>query len=702
MPYSFNPFTGNFDFSEKAGNSTENSNLIETSENLITNNDILTTGKIAFEEDTALVKFGNNVTYQKTLYPFGYCYPSITGNSDSLDTYSTLSVHNDIIVFCKDSSGNIGIWALKTGTSENNLNKIQRPQDYQAGVNEKYWEYVIVGVGVDTTPPPVEHPIQQTPSNVLTVDASATGNNTGTSWQNAFVNLQDAIDAAKLSVGKKIWVKVGTHYPTSNHSWNVGNNRYKHFKIANNIPIYGGFAGWEGALEERDVINNKTYLSNALDNNYHILRHADTSYLNKDLTLLDGFIFTGTADTRSDGSGDESTGAGIFLSYNHGLTLKNCIFQNLKCNNIGSAININASCNLILDNCEFSFCEATNGGAGIKSYQGTIVATNCLFSNNKVTATIANSGGAAINCEASTVSQGITLTNCIFRNNLCSLTSAVDGIGGGAIRCKIDPGIARLTNCLFEGNEGYYAGACYIYCGGNQTNIDNSICEVTSCNFYTNTSRYGILFISSLNGIVDRCVLRENYINQSATLYIRYAKPKIYNSLIYGNKSDLYSAGIYVNAVVSGAEIKNVTVTSNYSTYGAGLGLIGSSVLNVYNSIFWGNIASTNGNEILVDNSTLNTFNCCFRNSTTNGITDVRVQGTGVHNQNSNITGDPLFISYTTPTPLTNPHKSGDYNLTQSSPCRDSGLNINTYGSLDLNNATRIVNVVDMGCYEYQ
>jgi len=528
------------------------------------------------------------------------------------------------VAFVNDN-GVVGMWILRAGTESNVDGVSHRPLDYDADTNAKYWAAVALGAPTSGNTDGVTHPIQQTPSNVYTVDASATGLSNGQSWPDAFTTVQAAIDAAKLSVGKKIWIKAGTYYPTSNNAWNVGDNRCKHFKVANNIPVYGGFAGWEGSLAERDVAANKVYWSNEQDNNYHILRHADTSYLSKDTCLIDGIYFRGGSNTQADGASDEAKGAGILFTSGHGITLVNCTFQGLKCVGGGAAISLAANCQLVIDNCTFTGCTGVTSGA-INATQAMITATGCTFTGNTASGATANCGGAAINVAASTLSQGIIATNCIFRNNLCPTSSVVDGIGGGACRIKPDPGTAIFTGCYFEGNTGYYAGALYIVTGGTSS-ANGSNVLVSQCSFLTNTARYGILFLSATNGIVDRCVLQENYISQSATLYVRYNSPKIYNTLISGNKSELYSAGIYLNAVLSGTVVVNCTIVSNHCAHGAAFGVIGASVLDIYNTIMWGNVASVRGNCITVESGTVSTYNCCYPSGSANGVEDIFLNG---------------------------------------------------------------------------
>ena len=81
-----------------------------------------------------------------------------------------------------------------------------------------------------------------------------TGNdsNDGLSWQTAFAGVQKAIDAAAAAATEEspseVWVAAGT---------------YKHgspMAMKNNVLIYGGFAGTETELSERDFLKNISVL----------------------------------------------------------------------------------------------------------------------------------------------------------------------------------------------------------------------------------------------------------------------------------------------------------------------------------------------------------------------------------------------------------------------------------------------------------
>ena len=87
---------------------------------------------------------------------------------------------------------------------------------------------------------------------IIYVDADATGANDGTSWADAFTALQPALEAAQT--GDQIWVAAGTYTPSLESD--PDDPRSASFQMKNGVAIYGGFAGGETRLEQRDWENN--------------------------------------------------------------------------------------------------------------------------------------------------------------------------------------------------------------------------------------------------------------------------------------------------------------------------------------------------------------------------------------------------------------------------------------------------------------
>ena len=86
---------------------------------------------------------------------------------------------------------------------------------------------------------------------IIYVDQTSTGNGDGSAWVDAFNHLQDALDASEA--GNEIWIASGTYLP--------GDSLQARFVVSKDVRIYGGFAGAETSLDEREPLVYPTILS---------------------------------------------------------------------------------------------------------------------------------------------------------------------------------------------------------------------------------------------------------------------------------------------------------------------------------------------------------------------------------------------------------------------------------------------------------
>lgn len=288
---------------------------------------------------------------------------------------------------------------------------------------------------------------------ILYVKKGGTGN--GSSWNNAYDDFQLAMTSTNTSI-LQIWVAAGTYTPNYGFS----------FSLKNNVQIYGGFAGTENDISQRDLKTNITILKG---NRNTVIKTRDLTAI----TVLDGFTIS-DGFTESDGSQNNGMGGGMNI-LSCSLTISNCIFKNNKASSGGGIYNWGGA--PIITNCTFT----NNGNSAIDITYGTPTITNCNFEKNvSPVATISNEdttvimtncnfiensgqdGGAVYN-EYSTV----TFTNCNFLKNISTRGSS--GNNGGAamynaLRCTI-----KIYNCSFVKNSAARYGGAIV--NNNKSNI---------------------------------------------------------------------------------------------------------------------------------------------------------------------------------------------------------------------------------------
>lgn len=229
-------------------------------------------------------------------------------------------------------------------------------------------------------------PVVVLAQTIYYVDADATGDNDGSSWDNAYNYLQDALSNA--SSGDTIWVAEGTYYPDEG-SGQVNGDRLSTFQLVGSIPLYGGFDGTEIGLNQRNIAANETILSgdldkddpaNTVDNTWHVVTGA--------YTTIDGFTITAG---NASGIDPYNKGAGIFNDFDQ-TTIKNCTIKNNNATNGGGMYNNNAD--PLIVNCIFLSNSASNNGGGMYNTNGANPDLyNCTFSNN----TASNNGDGMYN-----------------------------------------------------------------------------------------------------------------------------------------------------------------------------------------------------------------------------------------------------------------------------------------------------------------
>ncbi len=247
----------------------------------------------------------------------------------------------------------------------------------------------IAGTSRDVNPLNNVAMVQTHVAGIIFVDADALGADNGSTWVDAYTDLQDALVAA--APGDQIWVAEGVYKPTT------GANRAATFALADDVAIYGGFAGNEAYLHERDWHAQPTVLSgdigtvgNDADNVYHVVTAQGVG----STALLDGFVITGGRATGEDTAG---WGGGIYIG-SASPTLRALALLGNTADQGGGMYSTGSS--PVLANAVLSGNAATTGG-GLYNEVGSPALINVTFSENSATlgGALYDAGGASLaNC----------------------------------------------------------------------------------------------------------------------------------------------------------------------------------------------------------------------------------------------------------------------------------------------------------------
>lgn len=354
------------------------------------------------------------------------------------------------------------------------------------------------------------------------VNPTATGKGDGTSWQDAFANLNYALTQANLCGIEELWVAQGTYQAPSPGS----------FSFREAITYYGGFAGTETSLDQRDIQAHPTILSSA-STAAPIIKCQNLT----PATRLDGFVIQG---------GNTSSGGGMY-NQNSSPTLANCSFQNNTASQNGGGLFNDETSHPILLNCSFSGNKAGNGGAIYISSSSSLTITGTSFSQN--TATV---GGGALFSDSSNP----MLTGCNFTQNMANK--------GGAIYTN-NVGGPTLINTQFIRNAAANQGGALFSTGAN---INSILVRLINCTLVANQASQGGAFHNTLSRVsLMNCSLSGNSAStQGGSFYNLTSPVELTNSVVWnsgGGNSFVNSLGGSVTASYSLFEASVTGYTSS-------------------------------------------------------------------------------------------------------------------------------------------
>lgn len=305
---------------------------------------------------------------------------------------------------------------------------------------------------------------------IIYVDATATGDNNGTSWANAYTSLAEALfEANSHTAADSILIAAGTYYPTTASNPDDRDATFGIFR--GGIKIYGGYPQGGGL---RDVNTHRVFLdgeigtAGATDNSYHVMVISNIAAM-ADSIVVDGLsVRNGSADilTFASINGSQTRrcyGGGIMFRSvaNGGKTcIRQCrIEENFARRSFGqvpgpgpvggswvpgrgAGIYITQSSPTISD-CELinNFALGSSGG-GMYVDGGSPVVEYCTFKGNK-----ARSTGSAL---AASGSSTPLIRNSTFTANLLD----PDVSNPNLLCITIHGGTPTLINCLVYENQG--------------------------------------------------------------------------------------------------------------------------------------------------------------------------------------------------------------------------------------------------------
>lgn len=382
------------------------------------------------------------------------------------------------------------------------------------------------------------------------VNSDANGANTGTSWQNAYTDLQSALQASNY--GDDIWVAAGTYKPTQ------GDDRNITFDLPVGVRLAGGFAGTESLFGERDWESNVTVLSGDIgtlgvseDNSYHVVR----IYGGDSLTVLDGCsimhgrtgIFNDPAPLYYGGGvlvwadalrpvsipliqhcrleqNYAVSGGGIacvsqYDEYIAAPDVKNCLFIYNQGEYLGGSFSKRGKClphrPFKIEDCEFrqNYCVQLGGALAISLATGEVEFKNCSF----VSDTVLFEAGAIFLESQSNVRY--VIDNCVF-----SLNHALNGGGGAVSHLQYsisDTATIVIKTSLFSSNSARFNNGGAFGSGGfgqkhiliiDSTRFENNYSLAGGCGVYVEGGGTATIQVR-----IDHCLFLKNLYSNSLT-----------------------------------------------------------------------------------------------------------------------------------------------------------------------------------------
>lgn len=581
-------------------------------------------------------------------------------------------------------------------------------------------------------------------ADIIYVSQYASGVGDGTSWDDAYWTIQDALDAADH--GDEIWVAEGTYYENLN--------------VSRAIALYGSFTGTESDPSERPTGDPTTIVDADVDGDPETEDGNCLNAVNPSLTVLDGFHFINGAGTEYfSGDGYGNRAGGVYLLGFHGR-ITNVVFENNTTSGRGGGLYIVSNYNeegadpLLLEQVIFrNNTGHEGGGLYLESIENEgrfdIIFEDVVFDGNTAT----RGGGLYTDLTQWSEGSGDPNTDppgARLNFNWCEFAGNSADAGGGAYlsreMARYKPRLfddADFYRTTFSSNSARRGGALFV---DVDAYLSNSTLSNNQAYGDAATSAGGALFITGYNGLSGtfltvqdntsagrgggaaladggrltlwRSTFADNTGADGGAIHSgNDAILQVTGSQITGNTASGRGGGIFLSqtggfsiesnritgntAGASGgglslehaplipypdypATILNNTISDNHAPAAGGVDFGEGSVADFVNNIVAFNDSGIRGEAGIA----VRFYN---NNIYGNGTKDVQGISTPV-GRRSNTSVDPLFVN----------RAAGDYRLSATSPMKDAGdSGPFTNWAIDADGNKRVQgNSVDIGAYE--
>ncbi len=291
-------------------------------------------------------------------------------------------------------------------------------------------------------------------------------------------------------------------------------------------------------------------------------------------------------------------------------------------------------------------------------------------------------------CEALSVTANCEYVNVINNTVDSSTNIGIDFYGNNADGyCPVEE-LNQPRYCIAAGNEVSNCVCSYATCYGLY--VDGAR-DIVLENNISHNNQGGIEIGSeerNENYPVNNIIVRNNLIYDNTE-----------NGITVGGWNDGSSAGDALSGVVYGTKVYNNTIVNNAKTGAGQLHIAMVNGLDVRNNIF-----SSDADTPLVASDVAKTEinNLTFKNNLYYSSTNTQ-DNVSFELMEDNQTGMAQWGALTGENgSFADPVLTADYKIGEGSPAINAGDSTAECGKYDLDNNTRVVNIVDIGAYEYQ